>query len=226
MQPRYLILDTETWGLGTPEPPASGVVEIAWLEVDPATLDVVSEFSSRVNPGCKIQPGASAIHGLSDEDVADAPTLGEVFNPDSDIVVGGHNSPFDLKFVGPYTSRITDTFCTLALARQYVRSSPNHKLQTLADHFGLAKGKAHSALGDVYTTLELLKVLVDLSGRPLPALVQAARKPKLTLVMPYGRHKGVQMHKIPVPYMQWLLAQDGVDQDLRYSMTQQLKVRT
>ena len=78
----------------------------------------------------------------------------------------------------------------------------------------------------MYTTLELLKVLVDLSGRPLPTLVQAARKPKLTPVMPYGRHKGAQMHKVPVPYMEWLLAQEGVDQDLRYSMTQQLKVRT
>jgi DNA polymerase III epsilon subunit-like protein len=67
----YCILDTETASL------YKGVVEVAWLWVD-ANLNVLDEQCHRVNPECRIEPGARAVHGISDEDVAGCPTIVQI----------------------------------------------------------------------------------------------------------------------------------------------------
>jgi hypothetical protein len=64
-----VILDTETTDLD------GYVVEIAVL--DAATGEVL--LDSLVNPGCPVHPEAYWIHGISDADLADAPSLAEVW---------------------------------------------------------------------------------------------------------------------------------------------------
>ena len=224
MTMNYWITDTETVGLNPPAQPASGVVEVAWASIDPITLEITDQFVSRVNPGCPIDPRASAVHGISDADVADCQTLGEVFKPKGPTVNCGHNSAFDVKFLSPYYENLAGSLCTLALARQYIKDAPNHKLGTLVQHLGLAGGKAHSALGDVHSTIQLLRVLVDKAGRDLPTLVAAARKPKIIHIMPFGKYRGQSVLTLPKDYVVWFLGQD-VDQDLRLSLTNSLKTK-
>lgn len=221
---RLLINDIESVGLNPPAPPASGVVEVAYAEIDPVTLELTNEFVSRVNPGCSIDPGASEIHGIYEKDIVDSPSLGEVFNIVGPTISIGHNTSFDIKFLSPYYDNLAGSLCTLALARQYVKDSPNHKLGTLADHLGLKKGVAHSALGDVHTTHELLKWLVHKSGRTLLEHVAAARKPKVIHSMPYGKHKGTRVMDLPTGYLVWLLSVE-IDPDLRYAATKAAQVR-
>ena len=221
---RYLITDTETVGLNPPEAPASGVVEVAWAEIDPVTLEIRDEFVSRVNPGCPIHPQASAVHGIYDNDVVDERTLTEVFTPKGPTINIGHNSSFDVRFLSSCYENLVGSLCTLALARQYVKGSANHKLGTLVQHLGLAGGKAHSALGDVHSTVQLLRVLVDMAGRDLPTLVAAARKPKQIHVMPFGLHKGKTILNLPTHYILWFLDRE-IDQDLRLSLETVMKVR-
>lgn len=220
----YIVVDTETFGLGTPPAGASGVVEVAYIKINPVTLEAYDEFSSLVNPGCAIQDGARAIHGISDADVADKPYLSDVFKVSEPTVAAGHNSAFDSKFLDKYYDNKVGSLCTLALARTYIRDSPNHKLGTLADHLSLAKGTVHRALGDCYTTLGLLRYLVDKSGRSLEQLVKAAAKPKHIHVMPFGAHKGKKLSDLPLQYIRWFDDRE-VDPDLRYSFDLQLKLR-
>ena len=99
---KLLITDTETVGLNTPPQPASGIVEVAYLEIDGNTLKVVDEFYSRINPGCPIAAGASGVHGIFDKDVAGSPTMSEAFSVKDSVINIGHNSSFDLKFLSPY----------------------------------------------------------------------------------------------------------------------------
>lgn len=221
---RLLVVDTETGSLHPPKVVgASGVAEVAYIEID-EECRVLAEWSSMVNPGVPMQAGASAVNGIYDDDVKDAPLLERVYQIDEPVVHIGHNSAFDLKFVGHCYSNLVGTLCTLSLARTYIRTSENHKLGTLADHLGIEKGEAHRALGDCRTTLGLLRILVDRTGRSLTDLIAAARVPSLTHTMPFGLHKGKLVADLPISYIRWFDDRE-VDANLRKSFDLQLKLR-
>lgn len=220
----YLITDTETAGLEPPRRPASGVCEIAWLEID-ENLNLLGEGCHRVNPGCPIQEDASKINGIYDADVADKPKLEDVFQVKGPTVNIGHNAQFDEKFHGYCFENMVGSLCTLALSRQYIKGTANHKLQTLREALQLRhSGPAHTALGDCYTTLALLRHIVDKTGRGLPTLVAAARKPKIIHSMPFGKYRGQLIGELPTWYIEWFKDKE-IDPDLRYSFDAQLKVR-
>lgn len=219
MPKRYKLADVETAGFKGPDENSSGVVEVAWLELD-AALNVIDEKHSLINPGRPIEPGASEVHGIYDADVAFKPNLANFYKnnwDDSPTVVIAHNKNFDLKFLSPHIAILAGSLCTLATARQYIPESPNHKLGTLAQHLGLEAGKAHSALGDVYTALGLLRVICERSGRTLDDLVKLDEKPKLLAEMPFGMWKGRKFIDIPADYLAWLLKTDDMPQDVKLS---------
>ena len=226
MTVKFIISDTETVGLNPPPAPASGVVEVAYLELDMNTLEILDEGYSRVHPGCEIHPEASKVHGITDADVIHAPKLGEVYKFEDPVIHSGHNAPFDLKFLAGQYGNLVGSLCTLALARQYIHDSPNHKLGTLVEHLGLPKGQAHNALADCHMTRHLLIHIIEKSGRDLKAHIAAARKPKILHVLPFGKYKGRNLLDLPRDYVLWFLSQEGIDKDLRYSLEQSLKSRS
>jgi len=63
-------IDVETTGL---DPHSDRIVEISMIKVRPDGEE--EHFSHRINPGIPIPPGVTAIHGISDEDVAGEPTF-------------------------------------------------------------------------------------------------------------------------------------------------------
>ena len=221
---KFLISDVESTGLHPPPAPASGVVEVAYLELDMNTLEILDEGYSRVNPGCPIHPEASKVHGITDADVIHAPKLGEVYKFEDAVIHSGHNSSFDLKFLAGQYDNLIGSLCTLALARQYIHDSPNHKLGTLVDHLGLQKGQAHNALADCHMTRHLLIHIIEKSGRDLKAHIAAARKPKVIMQMPFGKYRGQKIATLPRWYIDYF-ADKEIDPDLRYSFDQALKMR-
>ena len=221
---KFLISDVESVGLNPPPAPASGVVEVAYLELDMNTLEILDEGYSRVQPGCLIHPEASKVHGITDADVIHAPKLGEVYKFEDAVIHSGHSAAFDLKFLAGQYDNLVGSLCTLALARQYIHDSPNHKLGTLVDHLGLPKGQAHNALADCHMTRHLLIHIVEKSGRDLKAHIAAARKPKVVMQMPFGKYKGQKIATLPRWYIDYF-ADKEIDPDLRYSFDQALKMR-
>lgn len=208
----YHILDTETASL------RGGVVEIAWIEID-AQLNVLNEFCERVNPERPIDPGAQAIHGISDEDVKDCKTLKQHVD-DSGLVMPlnmiAHNAAFDARMIETVIP-LKRSLCTLDLARSYVKGTTNCKLETLQRELGLSKQDSHTALGDVKTVLDLLKHILPLTGVDLETLFERQYKPRILSVMPYGMHKGKPMLHVPKPYRDWLIEQD-IDKNLKFTL--------
>lgn len=217
---RYKIGDVETAGFKGPDEKSSGVVEVAWLEIDPVTLEVIDQRSGLINPQRPIESGASETHGLFDSDVAFSPVLSTFYRnnwDDSPTVLIAHNIDFDKKFLAPQIQVLAGEFCTLKAAREFLPDAPNHKLATLAAHYGLPTGVAHRAAGDVYTTLGLLKLLLQTTNRTLQELIKLQTKPSVLTVMPFGTHKGKSFNDLPVSYLDWILATEGMPEAVTLS---------
>lgn len=208
----YHILDTETSGLGKD----AGVCEIAWLEVD-NDLNIISEHCTLVDPKVPIEEGAMRIHGITNEDVAGKPTLNEVASCfTGPIQLVGHNCSFDYRMIKS-DIQVDIQVCTLKLAREFVKHTTNHKLETLQKELNLPPQDSHSALGDVNTCRDLLLYLREHHGVSLNATVARFGIPKLLHTMPFGKHKGKVIANIAPDYRDWLLGQE-LDLDLRFTL--------
>lgn len=97
---RKIVLDTETTGLD----PAQGhrIIEIGALEI--VNRQVTGRnFHVYLNPDREIDAGAIAVHGLTNEFLADKPHFADVVADLLDFVSGAelviHNAPFDMGFL-------------------------------------------------------------------------------------------------------------------------------
>lgn len=215
---RYAIGDTETTGLHAPR-----AVEIAFIEIDPITLEIENSWESLLDPEKEISEGAMQIHGITQAMVEDAPTMQEYLEHMlKDSVAGewtliGHNISYDR----PMFEEILDvraTYCTLALSRRLFPTGPaNHKLGTMKEYLGLEGGEAHRAMGDVLTVHQMLKALLPQTGK---SLLDHLQVPAHTIyTMPFGEHQGKALADIPRAYRTWLLSRK-IDDDLRRSLMQ------
>lgn len=120
---------------------------------------LVDSFYSLIRPpSLYIRPDFTAIHGLTVEDVRDAPVFEELWKSKIQSFIKGfplvaHNAPFD---IGVLRAVLTwyqlpapqfSYFCTLALARHTWPDLSSHKLTSLGTEFGITY-TAHNALED------------------------------------------------------------------------------
>ncbi len=148
------------------------IVEIAAVKVllKDGEIHELGQFHSLVRPGFPIPAGASAIHGITDDDVADAP-LPEDILPRflefiGDAPLAGHNiDSFDLPIVRRHAGELLDsvvtnlTLDTLTLSRRLFPGEP-HRLEVLAEKFGIDTGTAHRALDDVRTNIAVFNEMI------------------------------------------------------------------
>ncbi len=214
--------DTETSGLG----PNAGVVEIAWIETD-SNFNVIRCYRSLINPEVKIQFGAMSIHGITEDMVADQPTI-QRFMEDNGFPLAGenkilccHNVQFDRQFFGPWMSPDMQTLCTLKAARVVYPEAENHKLQTLKYMFGLQgdHDKAHTALEDASVMMQLAKIMCRDAGCGLVELLHIQSIPQVITKMTFGMHKGTKLEELPKSYVTWLLTKcKTLNDDLRAAL--------
>jgi DNA polymerase-3 subunit epsilon len=174
VDPRSLVfaaVDLETTGL---DPGVDRVCEIGVVRfrADGAVLD---EFATLVDPDRPM--AATAIHGISAEQVRGAPAFAEVARELEGLLAGtvvvAHNLAFEDAFLASEYRRVGRALprwpglCTLVTARAQLDGSG----------FGLAAlhrsltatpiGAAHTALGDSRATAELLAALLAQCPTPL-----------------------------------------------------------
>jgi DNA polymerase III epsilon subunit family exonuclease len=206
-----VVLDTETTGLF----PGVGhrVVELAAIRMETSSSrewQVTDQFSQLINPGRSMDPDASRINGILDEDLVGKPSFEDIYAEIFAIMEGAllvaHNAQFDASFLGmelhimsiynpkrdPYGIP-NPWLCTLMVARRNFHFG-NNSLGHIARMLGVRTGRAHRALGDVFTTAEVLKRMIDELARRGTVLVgdllHAQGGPIYTPVVP----------KIDLPY--------------------------
>lgn len=165
-QTPIVVLDTETTGLQ----PWLGhrVVEIGALRLENG--EAVRSFNQLLNPERPMDPGASAVNGIYDSDLANQPTFSDVAPALLNFVEGAlivaHNAAFDAGFVGAELALAglnplpNPWVCTLQLARRLFHFDGN-SLTRIAHQLGVRQGRAHRALNDVYTTAEIFRRMVQ-----------------------------------------------------------------
>lgn len=173
--------DTETTGLELRR--GDTVISIGACRVVNARLLASEVFDMRVDPGKPIPPASTAIHGITDADVAGAPPLPVVLprfrDYVGDAVILAHNAAFDLLALQPPGAGVTldmPVLDTLLISRALDASLDGHDLDSLADRYGLSfpPGTRHTALGDARVTAELwLALLPRLEARGIETLEQA-----------------------------------------------------
>jgi DNA polymerase III subunit epsilon len=172
---REIVLDTETTGLD----PADGhrIVEIGCIELF-NHVPTGRDFHRYVNPERPMDADAFAVHGITDEMLADKPRFTEIvddllaFLGEGRLVI--HNAEFDLRFLNhelrligrpPLACSHEDT---LALARRRFPGAPA-SLDALCRRFAidLTEREKHGALLDCRL---LAAVYLELVGGRQPTL--------------------------------------------------------
>lgn len=167
MQP-LIAFDTETATLdGAPHLLELGAVRF----LDGEALD---HFQALALPEVPIDPGATAIHGIADEDVRDARPTAEVLDAFAawaeDAPLLAHNARADAWVLAFEYARHRTTppagplIDTLALARKHLPDSPDHRLDTLVEHLELDAGERHRALPDAVACWQVVEACVAVRG--------------------------------------------------------------
>jgi len=162
-----VFLDLETTGLNVS---TDRIVEISFLKISPNGKE--QWMTTRVNPEMPIPPKVTAIHGISDSDVANAPTFREISKNLATFLEGcdlaGFNAiKFDIPVLAEEFLRINNDFNFRK--RRYVDVQVIfHKKEqrTLAAAYQFYCKKelknAHSADADTLATYEVLKSQLDI----------------------------------------------------------------
>lgn len=171
--PEFVVFDTETTGLSGSK---DRIVELSAVRfVDGIPTEIFETF---VNPEREISPEVSAINHITNEMVADAPTIAEVL-PSFEAFVGNsplvaHNLEFDIKFLFYSGSIITDTprkyYDTLEQSKKLLKKInyydsdwdvTNYKLGTVAEYFDIAFPCQHRSSGDAMVAGKVFLKLIE-----------------------------------------------------------------
>lgn len=159
MNGRYIAFDVETPNYANDRMSAIGITVVEAGEI-------AGEYYTLVNPEQRFDRFNIALTGITPEMVADKPTFPELWREigplmDSGLLIA-HNAPFDMSVLakclrdyGISWAKRVNYACTCQMSRRLIPQSPNHKLNTLCDYFGLELDHHHAgsdsrACGEIY----------------------------------------------------------------------------
>ncbi|MGX7585767.1 exonuclease domain-containing protein [Candidatus Vidania fulgoroideorum] len=155
---RIVFVDIETTGLLIAR---DRIIEIGCVEVVNRIL-TGKTFHYFVNPGIRITPEASKIHGIHDSFLSNAPSFGYIcdqflsFIHNSPIIA--HNAPFDKRFITKELSihKRSNNLLYKDSLKIFRKLYPNKKnsLSAICKRLNIKRTRSHSA---IYDALDLAK---------------------------------------------------------------------
>ncbi|MYW92369.1 3'-5' exonuclease [Amycolatopsis rubida] len=194
----YAVVDVETTGF---RPGDDRIVEIAVITAD-LYREPIRAWHSLINPQRPIPAEATAVHGIADHDVRDAPTIQQVESTLLHLLAGrapvAHKAEFDTQFLDAELPHPDPRFrwgyasvCTLRAAQAGLRRQSRTKLARCATDLGvrMLDQFAHTALADALACAGLLRRLqpdadhelsqAALHNPPRPPAPAEAARPRL-----------------------------------------------
>lgn len=228
-----IFFDLETTGT---DPASDRIVEIAAIRLEPDGSR--SSRCRRLNPERPIPRGASAVHGIRDEDVADCPTFKQVARSLLAFLEGADLAGFNVvRFDVPLLDReLRDAGCDLKLADRRIvdvmtifhRQEPRDLTAAVRFFVGREHEGAHGAEADVEATIDVLAAQLeryddlpdDVEGldawlRRVPANAVDAQgkfvREDGEVVFGFGKHQGRPLSEVArrhPDYLEWILGSD------------------
>lgn len=165
----WALVDVETSGLRAGR---DRVLSLAVVTIDRDGRES-GRYTTLLDPG--VDPGPVHIHGLTAERLRGAPTFDRVASRVAEMLHGrvmvAHNAPFDYDFLaGEFTRAavvlpVRRRLCTLALNRRLTPPTTDLQLTTLVEYYGVARHRAHDALGDTLMLSGVLRRSLESAAR-------------------------------------------------------------
>lgn len=219
------VIDLESTGT---DPATDRIVEVAVLTVRPDGTE--ESFESRVNPVRPIPAAATAVHGIGDADVRDAPTFAALAPELARLLAGcdlaGFGiAGFDLPLLCAEFARAGAAFAlagravldALAVYRRYEARTLS---AAVAFYLGRSHAGAHAAGADARAAAEVLDAQVGRYGLPAapPALHAALADVDIAgkfrrgdggaVLVAFGKHAGrtlADVARTDPDYLAWVL---------------------
>src|ERR1700712_2413537 len=186
----YAIVDIETTG---GHASANGITEIAICIHN--GKKVIERYATLVNPRREIPIYISALTGITNEMVENAPNFEDVAHDIYHLLNGkifvAHNVNFDHSFVRYHLAAAgyelqCNKLCTVRLGRKILPGLPSYSLGKLCRHLGIDNESRHRAAGDAEATARLFSLLLqnDTENHIWDALKQRSREQVLPSNLP------------------------------------------
>lgn len=165
----FTVFDLETTGMS---PTRDRIIEIGAVRIE---LDgSVDRFETLVNPRVPIPARLTAVHGISDDMVSDAPDFTDAGYRFLDFIKGSklvaHNARFDLAFLQESLARCGlplvagGAYDSIVVIRQAYPGRASYSLQALRAAFPLPNdfaGRPHRSAYDAECTFHLFRMSMD-----------------------------------------------------------------
>ncbi len=165
----FVVCDVETTGLS---PVYNRITEIALIKVQNG--EIIDKFTSLINPQQYIPREITRLTGISNEDVLNKPSFGDLSQKilsfiecsENKIVFTGHNVSFDYKFLYHSFEREgihidLKTLCTCKLARRMLKNLRSKSLLNVAAYYKIKIERQHRAFDDSFATYKILMNFLD-----------------------------------------------------------------
>ncbi len=148
-----IVLDTETTGLDYTR---ERIIEFAAVRLENGKIK--DEFQTLINPHQHIRKSSMAVHGISEEMVADAPTeeeaLPKILEFIGDYPIVAHNAIFDYSFLNEAKKRVmgqtltNPRIDTQIMFKEIAPDLESHGLEALTNRFNVELNNHHRAMAD------------------------------------------------------------------------------
>ncbi len=178
-------VDIETTGC---QPGVHRVIDVAVIGATGDRLDF--EWQTLVNPGVRISAGITALTGIDDSMIADAPPFERVAKELRERLEGrvfiAHNVRFDYGFIRREFAMLESEWrapnlCTVRLSRALYPEMPRHNLDAVMERHGITVQQRHRAMPDAQVLWQLWRKLRQdwPRGELQAALEKAAQRANL-----------------------------------------------
>jgi DNA polymerase-3 subunit epsilon len=153
---------------------SSRVLEVAAIRYEHG--EITAEFSSLINPETYIPGSITALTGIRESDIIDAPVFADIADQFAEIMNGAvfvaHNVRFDYSFIKNEFALIGMEFtpkllCTVRLSRSLYKEEQGHSLAKLIARYNIPFTSRHRALDDARAILYFSQMAFEHRGSEL-----------------------------------------------------------
>lgn len=177
----YVAVDVETTGL---DYKTNDIIQIAAVHFENGKI--INVFDSLISTKIRIPPQVTAINGITNEMLINAPSdfdvMTKFLNFIGDKLLVIHNAPFDMKFILKTFNKLgleyknNPVFDTLSMSRRYF-STTNHKLGTLVEELNIDATPDHSSKNDsIACGLLYEKIKIEIEKENITSKFDVARE--------------------------------------------------